>query len=222
MKGLLMKDLKLMKAQKSFLIVIAFLCVWFAIAGRKTSFVLAYVSAMVSLFVVTTVGYDEHDNGMGFLFTMPISRKLYVLEKYVFGMLLMAAACIVGVVLVFAQTALRQASSNPMEEFFMALMIPIIMVSLVMSVMLPLQLKFGSERSRMAMVIGIAFMSVVVYGVRSIQKTVKIVSIDFMEVVQQLSQATEAQVAACICALSVAMLGISYGISVAVMKGKQF
>ena len=84
MKGLLIKDLKLIKKQNRILAITALLCAWFFITDRDASAISAYIAAMISIIAVGTVNYDEFDNGMGFLFTFPISRRSYVLEKYVF------------------------------------------------------------------------------------------------------------------------------------------
>ena len=34
---------------------------------------------------MSSISYDEFDNGNAFLFSLPITRKDYVLEKYIFG-----------------------------------------------------------------------------------------------------------------------------------------
>ncbi len=218
MKGLLIKDFKLMKAQNKFLILMAVLCIWFFIANREVAFVISYMAAMISVLVVATVNYDEYDNGMGFLFTYPISRRSYVLEKFVFGMLMMAGICIAGGILVFAKAALKHEVYDPAEGLT-ALLISIITVSLILSVTLPVQLKFGAEKSRIALVLGVAGAGIVVYGV---QQAAKICAVDLSGVAERIRQASITEVAVCICVLSAAMLGISYWISVVIMKGKQF
>lgn len=218
MKALLIKDLKLMKSQKTFLAVIVVLCVWFMAADRSTSFTIVYGAAMVSLFVVSTVSYDEYDNGMAFLFTFPISRRMYVLEKYVFGLLMLAGECVAMNILVFSINTIRHRTYQ-LQDMFLALFAPIITMALVLSVSLPVQLKFGAEKSRMALLAGVACMGILGYG---LQKVVKICAFDFSGITQRVQQATAVEAAVCICVLSAAMLGISYGISVVVMKGKQF
>lgn len=36
---------------------------------------------------MSTISYDEFDNGNAFLFSMPITRKSYTVEKYAFGLI---------------------------------------------------------------------------------------------------------------------------------------
>lgn len=218
MKGLLIKDLKLIKKQNRILAITALLCAWFFITDRDASAISAYIAAMVSIIAVGTVNYDEFDNGMGFLFTFPISRRSYVLEKYVFGILLMAVVCIAGSALVFAQAMLKHKPYDAATGFT-ALLVPVITMSLILSVSLPIQLKYGAENSRAVLLLVGVCAAVIIYGA---QQMAKVFAIDFSGVKERIVQASITEVAVCICVLSVAMLGSSYWISVMIMKGKQF
>ena len=96
MKGLLIKDFVYIKNQRVFLLILAAISVYFFVSGQNLFFVVTYVSAMFATLIVNTVSFDEQDGGMGFLFTLPISRKAYVLEKYVFGILMALAMVLRG------------------------------------------------------------------------------------------------------------------------------
>ncbi len=75
MKGLLIKDFRLMKTQiRMFLIFIA-IAVAMAISADDTSFMIGFITFVFSLFTLSTISYDEFDNGNAFLFTLPI--RLY-------------------------------------------------------------------------------------------------------------------------------------------------
>lgn len=80
MKGLLIKDFKLLKNQKSFLAIVAAVCAFVMIKGSE-SYAMFYGAAMAAMLSVNSIGYDEENNGMGFLFTLPVSRRDYVLEN---------------------------------------------------------------------------------------------------------------------------------------------
>ena len=81
MKGLLLKDLSILKTQgRSFVIIIA-IAMFMLIAGNNTTFAVIYANILFVTFGITTLSYDTHDNGYAFLYTLPISRKLYVAEK---------------------------------------------------------------------------------------------------------------------------------------------
>lgn len=81
MRGLICKDLRLMLVQKNFFIMLAFVAFVCMAALDDPAFVVMYVTLIFASFLMSTMSYDEFDNGYPFLFTLPISRKLYVQEK---------------------------------------------------------------------------------------------------------------------------------------------
>ncbi len=80
MKGLLIKDFQLLKAQKSFFMVLIAVAVGMCLFSYDTSFITGFLTFAVSLFTISTVSYDEFDNGNAFLFSLPISRTGYVMD----------------------------------------------------------------------------------------------------------------------------------------------
>ena len=88
MKGLLIKDFKLMKEQKNFLLIILIITIGMSLFTNDLSFALGFLTFIVSLFSLSTTSYDEFDNGNAFLFTLPITRSKYVIEKYYLSMIL--------------------------------------------------------------------------------------------------------------------------------------
>lgn len=73
MKGLFVKDLKLMMLQKNFLLLILAIVIGMMIFTDDVIFPLGFLSFIVSLFIVSTISYDDFDNGNAFLFTLPIT-----------------------------------------------------------------------------------------------------------------------------------------------------
>ena len=83
MKGLLIKDIHLMKNQGKVLIIMCVLmAIMFGTMNGNIYGAAAYVTFILTLFTVSTISYDEYDNGYLFLFTLPITRKQYINEKY--------------------------------------------------------------------------------------------------------------------------------------------
>ena len=62
MKGLLIKDFRLLKGQVHFLLIVTVCVIVFMINGNE-AFGVAYVCSMVALLSLTTVSYDEYENG---------------------------------------------------------------------------------------------------------------------------------------------------------------
>ena len=90
MKGLLIKDFKLLKVQKNFFLLILCIAIGMEIFTNSTSssFIIGFLSFVATLFTLSSISYDEFDNGNAFLFSLPITRKSYVTEKYGFGMIM--------------------------------------------------------------------------------------------------------------------------------------
>lgn len=83
MKGLLVKDFSLMKMQKNFFITILGIAAFMTVFLKNISFPMGFLPMVISLFTLSTISYDEFDNGNAFLFTFPITRKTYVTENIV-------------------------------------------------------------------------------------------------------------------------------------------
>ena len=153
MKGLLIKDLKLIKTQKTFLVLITIVCGYLLLKGSG-QFAMTYAGIILPMLVVTTVNFDDSGNGLSFLFTFPVSRKAYVLEKYLLGMLLLAVAGIAASVIMIVTSAVTSVVYTFQECYTMALS-SLIIVSIILSLALPFQMKFGAEKGRIAMAVTI-------------------------------------------------------------------
>ena len=68
MKGLLVKDLLLLKMQKSFIILAFVICAFMAFSDSDSMFPITFLTFVLSLFSVSTISYDEFENGNPFLF----------------------------------------------------------------------------------------------------------------------------------------------------------
>jgi len=99
-----------------------------------------------------TIAYDDADNGMPFLMTLPVSRGSYVRAKYLFILLTGLAAWVLGLALMFLMAALRGIRPDvPQELVSAAGVLPALLV--MMDLLVPLQLKYGPEKSRLALIV---------------------------------------------------------------------
>src|SRR5699024_11424520 len=89
MKGMLIKDFRILKYQGKtlFLMLLVVAVLMNLITDVGPTFIVGYITIIFSLFTVTTVSYDEFDNCYLFLMTLPVTRKKYVNEKYLFALL---------------------------------------------------------------------------------------------------------------------------------------
>lgn len=160
MKGLLIKDFRLMKLQMGFFGLCLIFAVFITFTGGQTSFPIGYLTFIGSLYAVSSLNYDSFDNGFAFLFTLPVTRKEYVLEKYLFSLLTSTAAWLLAVFISVAASLFNPRASLTETLWTAACVLPL--VFLLVSVTLPFHLKYGSEKGRLAIlaVIG-AFFAVI-------------------------------------------------------------
>lgn len=161
MRGLLEKDIRLLMHSKQTFVCFIALAVVLGVE-QKSTFMLGYLTFFISAILVSTLSYDEMDHGFAFLFTLPINRKIYVREKYVF--------CMGGAVIVWSLTMMlyviilnvRHTPAVISEEVLKGLsFLPIVIFFL--SLLIPMQLKFGVEKSRLVMIGVSVFVGVMIY-----------------------------------------------------------
>lgn len=161
MKGLLIKDLKLMLAQKRFFLIVFGMGIMLMFANGEPSTSIGYVILLATMFALNTVSYDEHEQGMNFLLTLPISRKTYVREKYVFAGILAIVATVVAILLAYMATMTRGVDQGLAEICVIAVIMFGIALA-ILAVTLPLKLKFGAEKGQMALFAVSAMIGIVI------------------------------------------------------------
>lgn len=149
MKGLFIKDLMLLKGQKQFLLTVSILVIVFLVAYDSPIFVMSYFTVVLSFFGMSTAAFDDMDNGMAFLMTLPVTRKKYLKEKYCFSAAVSVAAWGIALILMVATSLIRRIPLVP-EEIYLISLAAISVGMLLLTMGLPIQLKFGSEKSRIA------------------------------------------------------------------------
>ena len=141
MKGLLIKDFKLMKMQKRFFLLILLVGVVITFSSYDVAFTTGFMAFVSSLFSISSISYDEFDNGNAFLFSLPISRRTYAVEKYIFGAILGCFAWVLAMIIAISVGFLKGIHPNA-ETWFSAFLI-LSMMFVILALMLPFQLKFG-------------------------------------------------------------------------------
>lgn len=218
MKGLLVKDFKLVKLQKNFFFMIIAVAVGLTIINDDATFMLGFLTFVMSMFTLSTISYDEFDNGNAFLFTLPVSRKSYVVEKYVFSLLLGGGSWVLAVLFAVVFSII-QGTVSVLEVVMAAVVIFMIML-MVQAAMIPFQLKFGGEKGRIAMVgaVGILF----IIGFVAV-KIAEGLGIDLLNVgIGSLSTVNMGMAVAIAIAVDAVVLLVSMKISISIMDRKEF
>lgn len=149
MKGLLIKDMRLLinQGKTLFLMLIVISLILSVMGAASPSFVVSYITVIFSFFTASTISYDEYDNCYLFLMTLPVTRKGYVNEKFLFGFLSTVAAWAVGMA---AGTILLLRESKEIDalNWVGECAMYILVAWIFLCVMLPVRLKFEAEKAK--------------------------------------------------------------------------
>lgn len=216
MKGLLIKDARFIWKQKRFLVTLLFLAIMLNFNSDGT-FVIAYLTFIGFSFVLSTITYDETDNGYLFLMTLPVSRKMFAVEKYVFGLLLGSCTWTVGFI-ISIMFKLATEGNFSLIDFSVESLMLIPVFAVMLSILLPFQFKFGSEKGRIAMFLAFAVAVVAAY---LSAKALKSMGIDIEHVLDTLPTVHAALVDLLAFLTAAAAVTISCAISSRMMQNKE-
>lgn len=218
MKGLLIKDIKLIQGQKNLLyLIIAMPIIIIFNSDDNASFLLGYIPFCLSFITLSTISYDEADNGNLFLFTLPISRKNYAIEKYCFSLLLSGSSWIFATILTLIIHNVK--GTGNFEEMFMTALMILPVILLIQAIMIPFQLKFGTEKGRIA--IFCSFGVIFAIGT-AITKITQSFGIDIVSILNSISTVGMGVLAASAIFIAIVILLISMRISISIMNKKEF
>ncbi len=218
MKGLLIKDWKLLKQQGRFYLTVLLLAVMMLISGSKSyaSFVTSYMTFLVAVFSFTTFSLDEYDNGMSFLMTLPAGRRMYVKEKYIFSILLLISGWLMAVLLRFTFITFRFSMQDWMED---APTEPIylLLALIFISCSIPCFIKFGVEKGRMGAMLAVA---AILFGFYSLDKIG--IARPFFRLLEQMMTSSVWSMVGILLIISLLILLISYLCSLKLIEKKEF
>ncbi|MCC4044537.1 ABC-2 transporter permease [Enterococcus gallinarum] len=218
MTGLLVKDFKLMATQKNFFLVILLIAIGMISFTEDVSFPLGFLTFVLSLFTLSTISYDEFDNGYAFLFTLPITRVGYVLEKYCLGFLLGFSSWLLATFLGLIATVVRDTTSLTEIWQIAAMILPVMII--IQSLMIPFQLKFGGEKGRIAIIAAVGLL--VVAGVVIVKGAKLFFDVDLIAQLNTLPIVSIGMLFLVALVIAMLLLALSVRISISIMKKKQF
>lgn len=217
MKALFIQDIRYMLTQKSFLFLIVFIGIVLSLTQNDNYiFVIGYLGFMGMITGMMSLTMDDQSHGLAFLFSLPIDRRVYVREKYIFIVLMGVSFSIfaTALCLLFRMFAEYKA---PLDEILATSLGTLFVMLLFVCFMLPLQLKFGAERARLAsfIAIGLFFAAVIVAGL-----VVNFAdALPFIQAFLSLSPVVLTGIAV---AFLIVCLRISYGVSLRIILRREF
>ena len=222
MKGLLVKDFNILLLQKKFLGMVLMISIILLLTAEDPSFLVGYITVMCGIITVSTINYDEFDNGNTFLFTLPITRKGYVLEKYVLVMLFSGLAWVAATLASILFSVVKLPSFDVMQGIGEAVLVFVVCMMFEF-IMIPIQLKYGGEKSKVVMVAMVGIVVVLGTILKFVfEKLEGVISIDVEGLIQTLDSIGFAEWIVIVVVASVAVMMISMSVSRQIMEKKQF
>ncbi len=217
MTGLMVKDLRILLNNKQNLLLFVIIALVISFT-TDSSFIICYLTFMGVMLAIGTLSYDEFDNGYPFLMTLPTTRRNYVTGKYILCICVILIAWILAVALCFVSDMIIGNPVSVKDTLMMAVvMLPLPV--LAMDVMLPLQLKYGAERSRLVIFTVVGICAVVGYGILKLSEAARL---DFGRLMERLSGISDAFACLILIGIGIVATLISMAASNAVMKKKEF
>lgn len=219
MKGLLIKDFKLMLNQKTFFILIVLILGATAcFLDFDYYFLIGYFMFICSLFTISTISYDEFDNGNAFLFTLPFSRSRYVEEKYCFGILAVTCSWFLSFVIT---TIIQMINFNNFifSDWMLSTLVMLPIMFVMLAILIPFQLKYGSENGRIAIIIFLGGGFVVCYLLANLLAQSQI---NFNSLISFINNVDPLIILLIIFAICLAILFVSMKISKRIVLKKEF
>lgn len=152
-RGLLIKDLCLMREILKLLLIILFVTVIFIFNGTSSTFLTGYIMIIIAFLVGMTISYDEMNNGLAFLMTLPVTRRQYVAEKFICGLLSLFLGFVYAMVVAVIQSMIGNSAPDLKESIMTAVLFAVIGV-IALSFSIAIDLKFGVEKGRVMLILG--------------------------------------------------------------------
>lgn len=215
MLGLLKKDFLLMKTQKNYLVLIIFIAVFLSYSSSD-DFALSYLTLLSCFLVISSISYD---NGgcAAFLLTLPVSRGVYVREKYLFAALITGLGWLIGELSVVGVALTR--GRMPEAQFFALAPTWYFGSILFVLILMPVMLKYGVERGRIVL-FGIVMVALVVGYLSGM--VFERIGVDPEAFTARLIDGRTLPLLLLCGAATIAAALLSYGLSMRIMKRKEF
>ena len=220
MRGLLEKDVRLFRYQGAkFFLMIAGIAVFLTLSGAmETGFINAYITSVMAIYSSSTINYDEAEHGYEYLFSLPVSRKAYVREKYIFSFLLVMCGWCIGMICLGISLLVKKEQTFQMEILGENLLSLIVIIALA-GIMIAIRIRFEAEKGRLVFpIVFLILFGLIYFGIYFIESQPKLM--DFIG--QGAAVLGDGGVIALIVVGSVIVLLLSYLYSLRVIHRKEF
>ena len=219
-RGLLEKDFRLFFRQGGNLfLVLAFVALFFILTGKTGSaFIAMYIPSVLAVYSGNTISYDENGHGYTYLFALPVNKKIYVREKYIFSFIMTACGWCIGMICAGIMVLINPEEVFDLEMLAMEL-ITFFVFQAIAGIMIAIRIRFEGEKGRIVMPIAILIIFAIYYTIGSFLKT----NLELKEsILNVIGGAGDLEIAIALIVLSLLVWYASYKYSMRVMRKKEF
>ena len=219
-RGLLEKDFRLFFRQGGNLFcVLAFVALFFTLTEKKTAtFIAIYIPSVIAVYAGNTISYDENNHGYMYLFSLPVNKKIYVREKYMFSFIMTVFGWGIGVICAGITVLIKPEEVFDPETLAMEL-ITIFVFQAIAGIMIAIRIRFEGEKGRIVLPIAILIIFAICYTIRSFMKT----NLGLKEsILHMIGGIGDFEIGIALIVLSLLIWFASYKYSMRVMKKKEF
>ena len=147
MKGLLLKDLYMLKNFKAYLLIII-VFIGLSFFSTESLFLLFYPCLFAGIIPVSLLSYDERNKWHEYCEALPYSKAQLVSVKYIIGLFIQAAALLLTALSLAIQ--MLSTDSFAASSYFTTIITLLAMICITSSIPLPFIFKWGVEKGRIA------------------------------------------------------------------------
>ena len=219
-KGLLEKDFRLFFRQGGNLfLVLALVALFFTLTEKETAtFIAVYIPSVIAVYAGNTISYDENNHGYMYLFSLPVNRKVYVREKYIFSFIMTVCGWCIGAICASIAVLINPEEVFNLEMLAMEL-ITFFVFQVIAGIMIAIRLRFEGEKGRIVLPIAILIIFAVCYTIGSFMKANLELKESILHVIGEIG---DFEIAISLIVLSLLVWFASYKYSMRVMKKKEF
>lgn len=157
MKGLILKDLLILKNQMKNLLFILVLFIFISFANKDFSFISFLIPFYIVMLIISTFSYDEFNHWDTFCNTLPFNKKDIVKAKYLLFVGAIIGALLIGIII--SGISIMLYKNIILLEAISAVIGEVGAISILLSLMIPFIYKYGVQKGRtmlMTSIIGIS------------------------------------------------------------------
>ena len=219
-RGLLEKDFRLFFRQGGNLfLVLVFVALFFILTGKTAAaFIAMYIPSVLAIYSGNTISYDENGHGYTYLFSLPVNKKIYVREKYIFSFIMTACGWCIGMICAGIMVLINPEEVFDLEMLAMEL-ITFFVFQAIAGIMIAIRIRFEGEKGRIVLPIAILiiFASCYMIGFFVMDNLGLKESISYM-----IGETGDFGIAIALIVLSLIVWFASYKYSMSAMKKKEF